>query len=147
MACTPITKLFYLSPAVCTSPTADGSKLKSLVNVSELLSQISSHSILSWFFSTSESIQVKVTSDLIVVAFLEQLLHYPTDYSLLESLLCPLLISLFWWLFPGIFLIIPHSSVLSLVPSSTGLLILPLVFTLEKYIVSWTILYIVLGAF
>lgn len=93
MACTPITKLLYLSPAVCTSPAADGSKLNSLVNVSEPLSQISSHSILSWFFSTSESVQV--TSDLIVVAFLEQLLHYPTDYSLLESLLCPLLIPLF----------------------------------------------------
>ena len=76
MACMLVTKLFYLRQAVCRSPEACGSKLNSLVNVSEFFSQISSHSILSLFLSTSESIQVKVTSDLIVVVFLEQLLHY-----------------------------------------------------------------------
>lgn len=76
MACMLVTKLFYLRQAVCRSPEAYGSKLNSPVNVSELFSQISSHSILSLFFSTLESIQVKVTSDLTVVVFLEQLLHY-----------------------------------------------------------------------
>lgn len=93
MACMPVTKLFYLSQAVRRSPEIDGSKLNSLVNVSEFFSQISSHSILSWFFSTLESIQVKVTSDLIVVVFLEQ--RCITDCSLLEGLLCSLLKPLF----------------------------------------------------
>lgn len=49
MACMPVTKLFYLSQAVRRSPETDGSKLNSLVNVSEFFSQISSRSILSWF--------------------------------------------------------------------------------------------------
>lgn len=82
MACRPVTKTLRsdFGQVGCISCTADGSELHSPTNVSELPIQTPPlefcHSVLVFPLCFLGSIQVKVANDLIVIAFLEELLHY-----------------------------------------------------------------------
>lgn len=81
MACMPVRKTLRedFSQLVYLSCTASGSELNSLVSMSELPSQILPIEFCPGLSPLLlGSIQVKVAKDLIVIAFLEELLHYST---------------------------------------------------------------------